>query len=232
MKTYSLIIGTFVALVYHPLQAETRLSVSAKVIPSTWSGSNHINQEADFKAKANQLSLGVGLQRDRWYGSLSAQGGKFEFDTPAPQIVKKNSKESVNDVSVTQGELDLVLGYYFWPSISLFTDIKNITNEWQDKNHRINYGGLGFGISGFRQLEPNWILFGSIGLVRLSINTGGENIGTGVGSALELGLSYRLADSTNLSFGIKSHSQELRFDFGETQTHHRGGLFLGIQQLF
>lgn len=214
--------------------AEVKINISAKLSPTTWSGSNNNANEKDFEAKANQWSFGVSFQREKLYGGLSLHVAEFDFGSPAPDKVTATNSTSSNNVTIDHGETDLTLGYYFWPKISLFIDIKSVGNTWKDENYNYTYGGFGMGISAFHPINTQWTLVGSLGSVpQLRINDkNGDKIGDGNGSALDIGFLYHVEEKTNLSVGLKSQTNTLNFDNGTKQDHRRGGLYLGIAHQF
>ena len=69
------------------------------------------------------------------------------------------------DVNVKQSDFDLVFGYYFWPQVSLFVDIKAVGNEWNSNDYKQSFSGLGLGASGFLPMNERWTLYGSLGFI-------------------------------------------------------------------
>lgn len=214
--------------------AAVKINVSAKLSPTIWSGSNNKPNEKDFEENANQWSFGVSFQRAKLYGGLSLHIAEFDFGSPAPDKVTATNSSSSSNVTIEHAETDLTLGYYFWPTISLFIDIKNIGNNWQGESYDYAYNGVGMGVSAFRPINARWTLVGSLGFVpKLTIkDSNGGKLGDGNGSALDIGFLYHVAEKTNLSVGLKSQTNTLNFDSGDKQDHKRGGLYVGIAHQF
>lgn len=206
-----------------------KISFGAKLQLSTWEGNNTGNQNADFDSNGNQFSLSVSFKKGRLFGGVNFQGGTFDFSNGSPNRVRENGSSSASNATIERGEFDLLLGYYFWDQISLFLDIKSVTNDWQNEAYSLKYGGLGFGVMGFHPLSPQWTLFGSVGWIgNLDIEADGNSIGDGKSSALELGGLFRINDVMNFTIGVKSQHQEYEFNNQEKQTHDIGGLVIGF----
>lgn len=210
-------------------EAPVNVSLGVSLQPARWQGQNK-NGGSDFDANASQLQLNLRIRKDKLYGGLSFQGAEFDFENGAPdKVVDISTPPLVDDnTTIKRGEFDLVFGYYFWPKISLFVDLKSITNDWQDANYSTRYGGLGFGVSGYTPINKDWLFFGSLGAVNLNIKTGGTDIGDGRGSALALGFLYRITPKNNFTISIKSQHNEYSFDQGVEQVHDIGGLVFGF----
>jgi hypothetical protein len=212
--------------------AEThRFGLGAHLQLSNWKGDNN-GTSPDFEANANQLALSLRYQYGRFYSGLSLQDGSFDFTNGAPERNNKTISVATPNVTIDRGEVDLLAGYYFWPQVSLFVDIKNVTNTWRDLGYSEKVTGLGLGISGFALLPNNWIFYASFGIVPLTIETGSDTIGDGNGASLELGTSYTINNHHHVSVGVKSQSQTYNFDNGHKQKHQLGGLVLGYNYTF
>lgn len=208
-----------------------RFGLGARLQLSNWKGDNN-SSSPDFEASASQFSVSLRYQHGRFYSGLSLQGGSFSFDNGAPAMNNKTTTVPVTSVTIDRGEVDLLAGYYFWPQVSLFADIKNVTNTWRDKGYSTKVTGLGLGITGFAPLPDHWIFYATFGIVPLTIETGSDTIGDGSGASLELGATYSIDNHHNLSIGVKSQSQTYNFDNGHKQTHSLGGLTLGYNYTF
>lgn len=208
---------------------QTPLSVSFGITlqPARWQGENK-SGGSDFDANASQLQLNARIKKDKFYGGLSFQGAEFNFSGGAPDIITAAGSQVTNNATIKRGEFDLVAGYYFWPRVSLFVDLKSITNEWQDINYSAKYAGLGVGATGYIPLDADWLLFGSVGVARLNIKTGGSDIGDGQGSALVIGFLYKLTTQSNFTISLKTQHNEYQFDQGPDQVHDIGGLVIGF----
>lgn len=215
-------------------QAAVKFSAGVKLLPGhTWNGSNDRAGEKDFESKATQLVLLGAARSDRLYAAFSFQGAQYNFANPAPDIHDNSGSAQVSDTPVKLGESDLTVGYYLTPHFSIFGDIKSVSYTWPDANRRLSYQGLGLGVSGFHPINNAWSLYGNFGLIgNMKIKSNGENIGSAGGYALEFGGITRLADRLSGNVGLKLQGQALKFDSGETQTHGRGGIVLGIAYQF
>ncbi len=223
------LLGALALPVFAQADDPLTMSVGAGVQLSGWQGENEGSSETDFDAGGGLLRLNVSLQKGRFYGGLSLTGGRFDFEEGSPDRVgPESSAPPDREATVERGEFDLLLGYWFWERVSLFLDVKSVSNEWQGESYSLRYSGLGAGVSGFVPLAEPWTLFGSFGVVPLTIRALGEDIGDGRGSALEVGVLYRLGQRTSLSFSLKNQHQEYDFDSGADQTHDLGGLAFGI----
>lgn len=211
-----------------PLRAEStgQFSLGAKLLSSTWKGEN--SGGADFESQSGQLSLEAKYQRERWFGGLTLQGGQFEFDDVAPDRPDGYTPPADETVKIKRGEVDLVGGYYFWPRVALFLDIKNVANEWLVDDYKVEYNGLGLGVSGYHPMSETWSFFGSFGVVPMNIKADGEKIGSATRSALNVGFLYRFAPRANFTVGLQSQTQTNDYDDGTEQTQHVGAVVFGV----
>lgn len=207
-------------------QTDTQYSIGAKLDFSTWEGDNPGG--ASFDAKAPMLGLEAKAQHAKWFGGLTLTGGEFKFDTLAPSRPTNPLPTGSEPVTIKRGEVDLVLGYRFWERISLFLDFKNVTNEWNTDGYKIEYNGLGVGITGFHPLTPEWTLFGNLGFLPMNIRADGQEVGDARRSALNVGFLYRMSPRFNLRIGLQSQTQTDKYDGGGEQTHSIGALMFGI----
>ncbi|MBL1276353.1 MAG: hypothetical protein COB30_009700 [Ectothiorhodospiraceae bacterium] len=207
-------------------QGKAHFSLGAKLDFSTWKGNNQ--NGASFEDKSSMLGLEAKVQHAKWFGGLTLSGGKFEFDTTAPTRLTNPLAASSEPVSIKRGEVDLILGYRVWPRIALFIDIKNVTNEWSIDGYKVEYTGIGFGISGHRPVSPEWTLFGNFGVVPMNIKADGNDVGDAVRTALNAGFLYRINHRMNLSIGLQNQFQTDDYDNGSEQTHEIGSLTIGI----
>jgi hypothetical protein len=231
--------------------AQHSLGLGVKLLGSNWKGEN-VTSANDFEStNGGQFALNLVYQYNRLYTGANFQGGDYKFKDDAPdQISKSDSVYTISrlqpgeELTIKRGEADILVGYYFWPKISLFLDLKSITSEWKDNdpdtdNYAMQYLGLGFGISGFIPLNENWMLFGSFGIVpsgTIRQIKGGDKgeIGDGSSGALEFGAIYNINRNNRLNFGLKSQWQNYEFDnvARSEQKHQLGGVFVGYNYLF
>lgn len=207
-------------------QTESHYSIGAKLDFSTWKGDNPGG--ANFSGEAPMLGLEAKIQHKKWFGGLTLTGGSFKFDTLAPSRPTNPLPAGSEPVTIKRGEVDLVFGYRFWPRISLFLDFKNVSNEWDADGYKIEYGGLGIGITGFYPLTSEWTLFGNLGFLPMNIKADGQEVGDATRSALNVGFLYRINPRFNFRVGLQSQSQTDKYDNGGEQTHSIGALMFGI----
>jgi len=228
-------------------QSPMSLGLGVKLLGSQWKGDN-VGSNTTFESDSGgQFGLNLVFQKGRFYTGFNFQSGNYRFKNNAPdQISKTNSvysKTPVQDVTIKRGEADILAGYYFWPKISLFLDIKSISSEWDDKNSNTenysnNFLGLGMGVSGFIPLNEKWTLFGSFGVVPSGVikQTNGDKneIGKGNSGALEFGSIFNIASQHRINFGIKSQWQNYKFDNDQNdeQKHQLAAVFLGYNYVF
>ena len=205
----------------------TNFSFGVTLQPSRWEGDNK-DGGTSFDTTASQLQLNFRVRKGNYYGGLGFQGAKYDFTDGAPNKVNDTVSIRDDDATIERGEFDGVFGYYFWPQVSLFIDLKNITNKWKGDSYSLKYNGLGFGVSGYNPITTDWTFFGSLGFMSLNISADGSSIGDGKGSALVVGLQYRLTANDNISISLKSQHNEYNFDEGSKQDHQIGGLVIGF----
>jgi hypothetical protein len=231
--------------------AQHSLGLGVKLLGSTWKGEN-VESGNDFESTDGaQLGFNLVYQYNRFYTGFNFQGGDYKFKDDAPDQISKSddvytttSLQSGEDVKVNRGEADILIGYYFFPKVSFFLDLKSITSEWKDgdpdtENYANQFIGVGLGVSGFIPLNDNWMLFGSFGFVpngTIRQTKGGDNddIGNGNSGALEFGGIYNFNRNNRLNFGLKSQWQNYEFDDPDRseQKHQVGSLFIGYNYLF
>jgi hypothetical protein len=140
---------------------------------------------------------------------------------------------TVSEASIERNEFDLLFGYYFWPRVSLFLDFKAINSKWNTLDYKTEFGGIGFGATGFIPLNQNWVMHGTIGIVPAgNVEVNGANKGDGNSGAIEFGAVYSINAHNRINFGIKLQSQTYEFDDGTEQSHQLNGLYLGYNYIF
>jgi hypothetical protein len=231
-------------------QSPASLGLGVKLLGSQWTGDN-VDSDTTYKSSnGGQFGLNLVFQKGRFYTGFNFQGGDYKFKDDAPdQISKSDSQYSKvqlqkgEEVTIKRDEADLLVGYYFWPKISLFLDIKSISSVWDDKdkdttNYGTNYVGLGLGVSGFIPLNQQWTLFGSFGLVPKGTikqkNGDKAEIGSGSSGALEFGSIYNITNQHRINFGLKSQWQNYKFDNeqNDEQKHQLTSVFIGYNYVF
>lgn len=213
------------------------ITLGARIMATGWEGENKGSSDTSFESEnGGALGLRFLMQKGRLYGGISLQGGEYDFEDGSPDRIFDAPLPiggvSDEEATIERGEIDLLLGYYFWDKVSLFLDLKSVTNEWQDEDYALRYSGLGLGVAGVFPLSGRWTLYGTFGLVPLQIRADGDSIGDGLGSALELGAVWGFARNTNLVLALRNQHQQYDFDNGAEQTHDIGGLVIGINHRF
>lgn len=220
---YSLFI---LLILSNPLSAEQRLVLGAKWLGAGWQGSNASGSQFNSD-KGSQFGLNMAWQNGGFYTGLNLQSGNYNFTDTAPDQFRRAGSLPVGTDQIKQSEMDLLLGYYVWPRISVFVDIKSVTNQWQLNDYNQNFAGLGLGISGFNPVNKNWTLFGSLGFVSGEIKDDSNyKVGDGISSALEMGLVYTLSKDNYLSFGLKFRNYDLQSNRGDAQNYDINALFI------
>lgn len=215
--------------------ADSSLSLSVKLLSSNWEGSNKTSTPTDFDAtEGGQLGFNVAYQKGSFYTGLNFQGGEYKFGNNAPdQITASGVTQFPANTTVEHGQFDLIFGYYFWERISLFVDIKSITNKWKNTDQEQTYTGIGVGASGIWSLGNNWNIYGSIGFVPSgNVQANGSDVGDGTSAAFEVGGTYNINASNRVNFGAKFQSLVYEFDSGDEQTNKMNGLFVGYSYIF
>ncbi|MGD8591621.1 MAG: hypothetical protein PVF82_02250 [Gammaproteobacteria bacterium] len=247
MKTKNLILSCLAVItsLSAPVAfAQQSLGLGAKLLGSTWKGDN-VDSGTEFEStNGSQFGFNLVYQYNRFYTGFNFQGGEYKFKDDAPDKIYNVTKQPSRDLKINRGEADILVGYYFWPKVSLFLDLKSITNEWNDDdpdtdNYATQFLGVGFGVSGFIPLNDNWMLFGSFGIVpggtirQIKGYNQGE-IGNGDSGALEFGATYNFNRNNRLNFGLKSQWQNYEFDnlARSEQKHQVGSFFIGYNYLF
>lgn len=214
------------------LAAEQRLILGAKLLGSGWQGSN-ADASTFSSDSGGQFAGNIAWQSNKFYAGLNLQNGNYEFTDTAPDQLTFSGSVPAGTEQIQQSEMDLLVGYYFWSQVSVFMDIKSVSNQWQSNQYEQSFGGLGLGVSGFNSLNNDWTLFASLGFVSGDLkNKNGKKIGNGNSSALEVGLVYVLSDVDSLNLGIKLRSYEFKSNAGIQQNYDINALFVGYTYAF
>ena len=128
----------------------------------------------------------------------------------------------------------MLAGYYFWPRVSLFLDIKAVGNVWSTNDYEQNFSGLGLGVSGYVPINPDWTLFGTFGFIANGTikDNNKDKVGDGKSRALELGAVYALDDVNHINMGIKLRKYVFEHVNGTTQEYTVNALFVGYTHTF
>lgn len=219
-----------------PLMAsasESGLSFSVKLQGGSWTGKNKTS-DTEFEAtKGGQLGFSGMYQNGNFYTGLNLQGGDYTFEKNTPDQVTPAGTTEISNDKITHNEFDLIFGYYLTTHVSLFLDLKTVTNTWESNNHEQKYTGAALGVTGNWPVAMNWQLYGSLaGGSGGELSSNEEKVGKGSSSGIEIGALYQLNKRHRLLFGVKRTNYTYKFDSGDEQTHSIGGVFLGYNYAF
>lgn len=235
MNNILMILIAGICLYSNLAHSETRsgLSGTVKVLAGNWKGENK-NSGTEFEASdGRQWSISLTYQYADFYTGLNLQGGVYTFDDNGPEQMSGSTSQPVSNVELAHSEIDLVAGYFINRQISVFLDLKGISNTWENYSHEQTFGGVGLGATGLWPLNPDWILYGSIGFVPAGdVMVNDVKVGEGKSSAFDIGAMYNLDEGQRLIFGLKASTQIYNFDSGDEQLHEFSGLFLGYSHSF
>lgn len=214
--------------------ADERITLGVKLLGTGWSGDNG-GVSSSFKSdEGGQLAFSASYSLEKFYAGISLQSGNYKFDGTAPDQFTPAARVGSSNVEIEQRELDLLAGYYFWETVSLFVDIKGVSNTWSSSSYKQNFGGVGFGASGYMPINASWIGYGSVGFVgRGEIKDEDKvKVGDGTSGALELGAVYRMAPASTLNMGVKFRNYRLEYLNNTTQDYSINALFVGYNHEF
>ena len=64
---------------------------------------------------------------DKLYTAINLQNGRYQLDDVAPNQFTSGGRVASNNIDIQQHELDVLAGYYFWETVSLFLDLKGVS---------------------------------------------------------------------------------------------------------
>jgi len=213
--------------------AEQRLTFGVKLLAADWNGDN--GDGTDFTSdEGGQFGLNVAYKIGKFYTGLNLQRGEYNFKKNAPDKFTVAGRVASSNVKIQQSDLDLLFGYYFWQQISLFVDIKSVTNNWLDEPYKQNFTGLGLGASGYIPVNEKWTLFGSFGFIGGGeIKDGNDNkVGEGNSWALEAGTVYTINERHFVNAGIKTRRYDFEYLDSTKQNYNINALFIGYNYSF
>jgi hypothetical protein len=214
--------------------SDQRLTFGAKLLAAGWNGDNGITG-TDFESdEGGQFGLNVSYKIDKFYAGLNLQRGEYDFVNDAPDKFTVSGRVPSTNVKIQQSDLDLLVGYYFWQQVSLFVDIKRVTNNWQNDPYEQKFTGLGLGASGYLPLDKYWTLFGSFGFIGNGEikNTNDNKVGEGNSWALEIGTVYTINDKHFINGGVKTRNYEFEYLDSTKQSYKINALFIGYNYSF
>lgn len=216
------------------LHAEQRLTFGAKLLGAAWEGDNGTGGSDYDSDEGGQFALNVSYKLDKFYTGLNLQSGEYNFNGSAPDKFTVIGRAPSSNVKIKQTDIDLLFGYYFWQKVSLFADLKKVTNNWLNQPYEQNFVGLGLGVSGFIPLNNHWTLFGSFGFIgKGDIKDGNDNkVGEGDSWALELGTVYTINERHFLNAGIKTRHYNFEFLDSSKQEYKINAVFIGYNYSF
>ena len=214
------------------LQADNSLSLGVTLNGAVWSGDNGSGRSTFSSTEGGQFGLSANVNLDRFYVGISLQGGNYSFDSDAPDQFTSNGAVTAQNTDVEHSDFDLLGGYYFWPQVSLFVDLKGAGSKWKNNGYEQNFGGLGLGVSAYHPLNQDWLLFGTLGFVNGKIKDDAvSNLGDGKSGALTLGSAYSIAKNHQLNFGFKYRIYRFDFDDGNRQDYTLNSIFVGYAHI-
>jgi hypothetical protein len=214
--------------------ADQRLTFGAKLLGANWSGDNG-TASADFESdKGGQFGLNVSYKIGNFYTGLNLQRGEYSFKNNAPDKFTVLGRVTSSNVKIEQSDLDLLFGYYFWPQVSLFVDIKRVNNNWLNEPYEQKFLGLGLGVSAYTPINNRWTLFGSFGVIGDGEIKNSNDIKVGVGNswALELGTVYSINARNFVNAGIKTRNYRFEYLDSSKQDYNINAIFIGYNYSF
>lgn len=214
--------------------ADQRLTFGVKLLGAAWDGDNGAGGTSFESDEGGQLGLNVSYKIDKFYAGLNLQRGSYDFTGNAPDKFTVTGRVPSSNVKIQQSDLDLLVGYYFWPQLSLFFDIKAVTNDWQSEPYSQTFVGLGLGASGYIPINNHWTLFGSFGFIGSGeIKSNNDNkVGEGDSWALEIGTVYTINEQHFVNAGIKTRNYDFEHLDSTKQSYKINALFIGYNYSF
>jgi len=229
-----ILMTTLVFALAHSAVAEQRITLGMKILGAGWQGDNGTSGSSFDSTDGGQLGFNVSYKLDKFYTGVSLQGGDYSFSGRAPDQFTTTGRVATSNVKINQADLDLVAGYYFWPRVSLFLDIKAVANEWNNDKYQQSFTGLGVGATSYLPLNDQWTLFGSLGFIgKGNVRDNDDHkVGDGSSGALELGALFALDERNQLSMGLKFRRYTLEFTDNSDQQYTLNAVFFGYNHVF
>ncbi|GMR16831.1 MAG: hypothetical protein BMS9Abin31_1218 [Gammaproteobacteria bacterium] len=224
----------FIALSVNNSYADQRLTFGAKLLAANWKGDNGAGG-TDFESdEGGQFGLNVAYKIGNFYTGLNLQRGEYNFKNDAPDKFTVVGRVANSNVKIQQTDVDLLFGYYFWSQVSLFIDIKNVTNNWLDEPYKQDFTGLGLGASGYIPVNDKWTIFGSFGFIAGGEikNNNDKKVGEGTSWALEVGTVYTINERNFVNAGIKTRNYSFEYLDSSKQEYDINALFIGYNYSF
>lgn len=215
------------------LASERGMNFSVKMLGGNFTGQNKTSGTEFESSEGGQLLLSMAYQNGRFYTGLNIQGGVYTFDKQAPDQVRPVFTFQKSNDKVAHAETDLVFGYYLIKQLSVFIDLKTVTDTWESNQHAQTFSGAGLGVAGYWPINDQWTIYGSLGAIPSGeLKYDGEKIGSGVNRSLDIGALFKLTNNHRLTFGVKQTRYEYEYDKGDEQVHNIGGVYVGYNYAF
>jgi len=214
--------------------ADQRLTFGAKLLGAVWKGDNGAGGTDYESNEGGQFGLNVSYKIGDFFTGLNLQRGEYDFNNRAPDKFTPAGRVSNTSVKIQQTDVDLLFGYYFWSQVSLFVDIKNVTNNWLDDPYSQNFLGIGLGTSGYIPINDRWTLFGSFGFIGSGEIKDNNDVKVGEGSswALEVGTIYTINERHFVNAGIKTRNYSFEYLDSSKQDYNINAIFIGYNYSF
>lgn len=212
---------------------ESGVNFSIKILGGGYTGKNTTSETEFNSGEGGQLVMNMAYQYGKFYTGLNIQGGVYSFDKQAPDQVTPSVTSSVSNDKVTHAEVDLVFGYYLIDQLSVFIDLKTVSDTWESNQHAQEFSGAGLGLAGYWPINNKWIVYGSFGGVSSGeLKYSGEKFGEGKSQSLDIGALYKLTTNHRLTFGVKRTRYVYEYDSGDEQRYIIGGGYIGYNYAF
>ena len=232
-KRFNFVFVSLALLVPFHVQADNSVSLGVTLNGAEWSGDNGPGRSSFSSTEGGQFGLSANVRLDKFYVGISIQGGDYDFGSDAPDQFTSNGVATASNTEVEHADLDILAGYYFWPQVSLFIDLKGAGSRWKNNGYEQSFGGLGLGVSAFHPLNADWILFGSLGFVNGEVKDDDvSDLGDGKSSSLIVGSAYTIEENQHLNFGLRFRKYDFDFDDGNQQDFTLNGVFVGYTHTF
>lgn len=230
-RVKAIVVGALIIMPM-PLLAANSLSLGVTLNGAEWSGDNGSGRSSFSSTEGGQFGLSANVNLDKFYVGISLQGGDYSFSSNAPDQFTSSGTVTAADTKVEHGDFDLLAGYYFWPRVSLFVDLKGSGSKWKNNGYEQNFGGLGIGVSAYHPLNRDWLLFGTLGFVNGDLKENDKStLGDGRSRALTFGGVYSIAADQHLNFGLRLRRFDFDFDDGNEQNYTLNGIFVGYTHI-
>lgn len=216
------------------VSAGERITLGVKLLGAGWQGDNGSVSSSYNSDEGGQLGFSASYLVDKFYTGISLQKGNYNFSGTAPDQFTQGGRVSSSNVEIEHEEFDLLAGYYFWQKVSLFLDLKGVTNAWSNDGYEQNFGGLGFGGSTYITFNNKWTGFSSAGFVANGDikDANKVKVGEGRSGAIDFVAIYRLAQNSTINMGLKFRNYRFEYLDATKQDYSINALFVGYNHSF